>query len=242
MAEKRSDSLRKIKITRGYTEYAEGSVLIEAGKTKVLCNASVSQKVPSFLRGKGKGWVTAEYSLLPRSTSTRVDRESVRGKISGRTMEISRLIGRALRMAVDMEALGENTVQIDCDVIQADGGTRCASITGAMVALCDALGYMKKNKITAEGAEPLKRMIAAVSVGMIDGKPTLDLCYEEDSTAEVDMNVVMDDEGRFVEIQGTAEGEPFSERQLSAMKKMAKGGIEKLIAEQKKSLKKRLRK
>lgn len=230
-------NLRKIKIKRNFIEYPEGSVLIEAGKTKVICNASVEEGVPSFLRGKGKGWLTAEYSLLPRSTSTRVQRESVKGKISGRTQEISRLIGRALRCAVNLEALGENTIHIDCDVIQADGGTRCASITGAMVAVYDAIDWLKKEKIIEAEKEVIKNFVAAVSVGIVDGKAVLDLCYAEDSTAEVDMNVIMTDDKRFVEIQGTAEGEAFSDKQLTTMKNLAAKGIDELIAQQKKMLK-----
>ncbi|MHC4870908.1 MAG: ribonuclease PH [Planctomycetota bacterium] len=230
-------SLRKLKLKRNFIEYPEGSVLIEAGKTKVICNASVDEGVPSFLRGKGKGWLTAEYSLLPRSTSTRVPRESVKGKISGRTQEISRLIGRALRCAVDLESLGENTIHIDCDVIQADGGTRCASITGAMVAVYDAVSWMKKNKLIETDAEVIKNFVAAVSVGIVGGKAVLDLCYTEDSTAEVDMNVIMTDNKRFVEIQGTAEGEAFSDKQLTTMKNLAAKGIAELIAQQKKILK-----
>lgn len=232
----KNNELRKISFKRKFTEYAEGSVLVEAGRTKVICNVSVMEGVPSFLRGKGQGWLTAEYSLLPRSTSTRVQRESVKGKISGRTMEISRLIGRALRCAVNLEALGENTVHIDCDVIQADGGTRCASITGAMVAVYDAVEWMKKKGLIEKKTEVIRNFVAAVSVGIVNGKPTLDLCYEEDSSAEVDMNIIMTDDKRFVEIQGTAEGAAFSESQLSAMKNLAKNGIEKLIKEQKKVL------
>ncbi len=233
---KNNKSLRPIKIKRKFIKYPEGSVLIEVGNTKVICNASVTSRVPSFLKGTGQGWLTAEYSLLPRSTTTRVTRESVKGKISGRTSEISRLIGRALRCAVDMDALGENTIHIDCDVIQADGGTRCASITGAMVAVADAISWMKKNELIEKDANVIKNLVAAVSVGVVDNKPVLDLCYEEDSKAEVDMNIIMTDDNRFVEIQGTAEGEAFSDRQFSIMKNLAKAGIKELIKKQKKVL------
>jgi ribonuclease PH len=229
-------ALRPLRLTRGYTEYAEGSVLIEAGRTRVLCNASVSDGVPSFKRGSGTGWVTAEYSMLPRSTATRSDRESVRGRRGGRTHEISRLVGRALRAAVDLEALGEQTIQLDCDVIQADGGTRCASITGAMVALADALAWCRAEERLPEGAQPLRCFVAAVSVGLIGGKPVLDLCYEEDVAADVDMNVVMTDGGKYVEIQGTAEGAPFSDRQLGRLKKLAADGIGRLVEAQRRAL------
>jgi ribonuclease PH len=229
-------ALRPLRLTRGYTEYAEGSVLIEAGRTRVLCNASVSDGVPSFKRGSGTGWVTAEYSMLPRSTATRSDRESVRGRRGGRTHEISRLVGRALRAAVDLEALGEQTIQLDCDVIQADGGTRCASITGAMVALADALAWCRAEERLPEGAQPLRCFVAAVSVGLIGGKPVLDLCYEEDVAADVDMNVVMTDEGKYVELQGTAEGAPFSDRQLGRLKKLAADGIGRLVEAQRRAL------
>lgn len=228
--------LRPLRITRGYTDFAEGSVLVEAGATRVLCTASVIDTVPPFLRGEGVGWVTAEYSMLPRSTPTRMPRESLRGRPGGRTQEISRLIGRSLRAAVDMEALGEVTVQIDCDVLQADGGTRCASITGGMVALADAVTWMRGERLITGDAEPLKHWIAAVSVGVVDGTPTLDLCYEEDSRAEVDMNVVMTETGRYVEIQGTAEGEPFSDRQLGRLKKLAAAGVAEIIAAQRRAM------
>lgn len=235
MASRKKTSLRKVKITRDFTKHAEGSVLIEQGNTKVICTASVEQSVPPFLRGSGKGWVTAEYGMLPRSTHSRMRRDAKRSSPNGRGIEISRLIGRSLRAAVNLEKLGENSITIDCDVIQADGGTRCASITGGMVALADAINYMLKKGFIAES--PIKNFIAAISVGMIDGSPTLDLDYALDSTAEVDMNVVMTDDGRYVEIQGTAENEPFTESQLNAMRKLAAKGIEELSRKQKRALK-----
>lgn len=228
------NQLRDIRITRRYTKHAEGSVLVEFGDTKVICTASVVNGVPSFLRGQGQGWVTAEYGMLPRSTGTRMDREAARGKQTGRTVEIQRLIGRSLRAAIDMTALGENTINIDCDVIQADGGTRTASITGAWVALADAIAHLKAtNKV--EG-EPLKRAIASVSVGIYQGVPVLDLDYPEDSAADTDMNVVLGDDGGIIEIQGTAEAEPFSETEFAAMLALAKKGIAELHALQKKAL------
>jgi len=215
--------LRDIRLTRRYTKHAEGSVLIEFGDTKVICTASVVNSVPSFLRGKGQGWLTAEYGMLPRSTGTRMDREAARGRQQGRTVEIQRLIGRSLRAAVDLTLLGENTINIDCDVIQADGGTRTASITGAWVALADAIAYLKAtDKVIGE---PLKRAIASVSVGIYQGVPVLDLDYPEDSSADTDMNVVMGDDGGIIEIQGTAEAEPFTEEEFAAMLKLAKQGI-----------------
>lgn len=229
-----NDDLREVRITRNYTKHAEGSVLIEFGDTKVICTASVETKVPSFLRGQGQGWITAEYGMLPRSTGSRMNREAARGKQGGRTVEIQRLIGRSLRAAVDLEALGENTIKIDCDVIQADGGTRTASITGACVALADAINYLK-----AEGkvsGEPLKRMIAAISVGIYEGEAVLDLDYPEDSNAETDMNMVMADDGGMIEIQGTAEGEPFTEAQFAAMLVLAKKGISEINELQKAAL------
>ena len=217
------NQLRDIRITRHYTKHAEGSVLVEFGDTKVICTASVVNSVPSFLRGKGQGWLTAEYGMLPRSTGTRMDREAARGKQQGRTVEIQRLIGRSLRAAVDLNALGENTIHVDCDVIQADGGTRTASITGAWVALADAIAHLKAaDKVTGE---PLKRAIASVSVGIYQGVPVLDLDYPEDSSADTDMNVVMGNDGGIIEIQGTAEAEPFTEEEFSAMLKLAKQGI-----------------
>lgn len=217
------DQPRVVSITRHYTKHAEGSVLIAFGDTKVICTASVDNSVPSFLRGQGRGWVTAEYGMLPRSTGSRMNREAARGKQTGRTVEIQRLIGRSLRAAIDLGALGEHTVTIDCDVIQADGGTRTAAITGACVALADAL-----NHLVAQGklkASPLKRMIASVSVGIYNGNPVLDLDYPEDSAADTDMNVVLADDGGIIEIQGTAEGEPFSEVEFSQMLSLAKSGI-----------------
>lgn len=225
---------RDIKITRHYTAYAEGSVLIEVGNTKVLCNASVSSSVPHFLKGKGKGWVTAEYSMLPRATHSRNQREASKGKQGGRTLEIQRLIGRSLRAAVDLDALGENMITIDCDVIQADGGTRTASITGACVALVDALNWMvSEGKIKKS---PLKQMVAAVSVGIYQGTPVCDLDYAEDSNAETDMNIVMTETGGMIEIQGTAEEGVFSHEQLLAMLSLAKTSINTLVNEQKKAL------
>jgi ribonuclease PH len=234
-AKRKPESLRKVTITRGFTRHAEGSVLIEQGATRVLCTASVETRVPPFLRGTGKGWVTAEYGMLPRSTHSRMRRESRSSKPNSRGLEISRLIGRSLRAAVALDALGEVSITIDCDVLQADGGTRCASVTGAMVALVDALNWMKAKGMVKE--LPLKHMIAAVSVGVVDGKPILDLDYELDCTADVDMNVVMTEDGRYVEVQGTAEAEPFSDRQLTAMRKLAAAGIASLIRAQKRALK-----
>ena len=222
--------LRPIKITRNFTEYAEGSVLIECGKTKVICTATVEDSVPRWLKGSGQGWVTAEYSLLPRSTQTRVSREAAKGKQTGRTVEIQRLIGRALRAVVDLEALGERSITIDCDVIQADGGTRTASITGAFVALAEALATIYDPKKPF----PLKDFMAAISVGISkDNEPILDLCYEEDSTAIADMNIVMTGEGHFVEIQGTGEKQPFTHEQFSKMLAYAQKGIDELISYQK---------
>jgi ribonuclease PH len=228
------NQLRDIRITRRYTKHAEGSVLVEFGDTKVICTASVVNSVPGFLRGKGQGWLTAEYGMLPRSTGTRMDREAARGKQQGRTVEIQRLIGRSLRAAVDLNALGENTINIDCDVIQADGGTRTASITGAWVALADAIAHLKAtDKVVGE---PLKRAIASVSVGIYQGVPVLDLDYPEDSSADTDMNVVMADDGGIIEIQGTAEAEPFTEEEFAAMLKLAKQGIAELHELQRKAL------
>lgn len=228
------NQLRPVKITRNYTKHAEGSVLVEFGDTKVICTASVVNSVPSFLKGQGQGWLTAEYGMLPRSTGTRMDREAARGKQQGRTVEIQRLIGRSLRAAVDLHALGENTIHLDCDVIQADGGTRTASITGAWVALADAIHVLKtQGRVTGE---PLKRAIASISVGIYQGFPVLDLDYPEDSAADTDMNVVMADDGGIIEIQGTAEAEPFTEEQFAAMLKLAKDGISELHTIQKASL------
>lgn len=228
------DQLHTVRITRHYTRHAEGSVLVEFGDTKVICTASVTSGVPRFMKGEGRGWVTAEYGMLPRSTGSRMDREAARGKQGGRTVEIQRLIGRSLRAAIDTKKLGENTIVIDCDVIQADGGTRTASITGACVALADAITFMQKKKMIAEN--PMVRMIASVSVGVYEGEAVLDLDYLEDSSAETDMNVVMGEDGGFIEIQGTAEGAPFSETQFQAMLVLAKKGITELLAEQKAAL------
>lgn len=229
-----TDQLRDVRITRNFTKHAEGSVLVEFGDTKVICTASVETSVPPFLRGKGQGWVTAEYGMLPRSTGSRMIREAAKGKQQGRTVEISRLIGRSLRAAIDLTALGENTITIDCDVIQADGGTRTASITGACVAMVDAINWLKaKGKVKGE---PLKQMIAAVSVGIYNGEAVLDLDYAEDSTAETDLNVIMTENGGFVEIQGTAEGEAFTPDELNAMLALAQKAIGELSAKQKEAL------
>jgi ribonuclease PH len=225
------DELRKVTVTPGFIAHPAGSVLIEMGGTRVLCAASVEEGVPRFMADQGRGWVTAEYGMLPASTHTRSDREAARGKVGGRTMEIQRLIGRSLRGVVDMEALGERTVRIDCDVIQADGGTRTASITGAWIALGLACGKLQKEGLVT--SDPLTEPVAAISVGVIDGVPMLDLCYSEDSTADVDMNVVMTGGGEFVEVQGTAEGVPFSRDTLGAMTDLAWRGIEELVALQK---------
>ena len=231
---RRPDELRAVRITRRYTRHAEGSVLIECGDTKVLCTASVEEKVPGFLKGRGQGWVTAEYGMLPRSTNTRMDREAARGKQSGRTQEIQRLIGRALRAVVDMKALGERTIQIDCDVIQADGGTRTASITGAYVALQDAVTFLLDKKLIA--ATPIQDAVAAVSVGIYKGVPVLDLDYAEDSNCDTDMNVVMTGKGGMVEVQGTAEGVPFTRDELDALLEHAQNGIGQLIVAQRAAL------
>jgi ribonuclease PH len=229
-----ADELRGIKITKNFLNTAEGSVLIEMGDTKVICTASIEEKVPPFLRDQKKGWVTGEYSMLPRSTSTRMVRESSRGKVGGRTHEIQRLIGRSMRSVVDLNALGERTVWIDCDVIQADGGTRTAAITGAFVALKDAVNTLLANGTITQ--QPIKDYVAAISVGIIEGEPRLDLCYAEDSNAEVDMNIVMTGSGKFIEVQGTAETEPFSGEHLQKMVGLASVGINKLIAVQKETL------
>ena len=229
-----NNQLRPVTITRNYTKHAEGSVLVEFGDTKVLCTATVEAKVPSFLRGKGSGWITAEYGMLPRSTGSRMRRESAAGKQGGRTVEIQRLIGRSLRAAVDLEALGEISITIDCDVIQADGGTRTASITGACVALVDALnGLVDAGKLSTS---PLVHMIAAVSVGIYEGEVVLDLDYAEDAVAETDMNVIMTSAGGFIEVQGTAEGAPFSADELTGLLASAQAGIESLLAIQLKAL------
>lgn len=230
------DQLRTISITRGWSSQAEGSALIEFGNTRVLCTASLTAGVPRWLKGEGKGWVTAEYAMLPRATNTRNDRESVKGKIGGRTHEISRLIGRSLRSVIDTRALGENTVVLDCDVLQADGGTRTAAITGAYVALADALAWAKENKLVARDASPLLDTVAAVSVGIIDGVPMLDLPYVEDVRAETDMNVVVTGSGKFVEVQGTAEGAPFDRAELDALLDLALLGTSQLAEIQRETL------
>ena len=225
-----ANELRPVTIERGWSEQAEGSALISFGRTKVLCTASFTNGVPRWLSGKGKGWVTAEYAMLPRSTNDRMDRESVKGKIGGRTHEISRLIGRSLRAVVDTKALGENTLVIDCDVLQADGGTRTAAITGAYVALADAIEWGRTKGFIGKNAKPLIDSVAAVSVGIIDGEPLLDLAYVEDVRAETDMNVVVTGRGLFVEVQGTAEGAPFDRRELDALLDLAVGGAVDLTA------------
>ena len=228
------DALREVRITRNYIKHADGSVLIEVGGTKLICTASIEEGVPRFLRDTGTGWVTAEYSMLPRSTHSRRTRESSSGKVGGRTHEIQRLIGRSLRAVVDMRALGERTIWVDCDVIQADGGTRTAAITGGLVCLADALKYAKDCGLVEK--VPLHDLVAAVSVGIVDGKPLLDLAYEEDFAAEVDMNVVMTGSGKFVEVQGTAESQPFGQDDLDSLIGLARGGIEKLIQMQRAQL------
>ncbi|MCJ7858243.1 ribonuclease PH [Corynebacterium kalidii] len=228
------DQLRNVRVTRGFTTNPAGSVLVEFGDTRVMCTASVSEGVPRFKRDSGEGWLTAEYAMLPSATAERMQREAVKGKVKGRTQEISRLVGRSLRAAVDLRALGENTVNIDCDVLQADGGTRTASITGAYVALADALAVLKKRGVMP--GEPLLAPVAAVSVGIVDGVACLDLPYEEDSRADVDMNVVMTEQGRFVEIQGTGENAEFSRDELSVMLDLAEGGLRELTALQRAAL------
>ena len=228
------DQLRNINFTCGYTKHAEGSVLVEFGDTRVLCTASVENRVPRFLKGKGEGWVTAEYGMLPRSTHERMGREASRGKQGGRTLEIQRLIGRSLRAAVDMNALGENTITLDCDVLQADGGTRTASITGGFVALSIAIENMLKKGLIKKN--PLHGQVASVSVGIYQGVPVLDLDYKEDSSAETDMNVVMNDSGAFIEVQGTAEGHAFRRDELDVMLELAGGGITDLLAKQREAL------
>lgn len=226
--------LRNISITRNFTCHAEGSVLVSFGNTRVICTASVEKGVPRFMRGEGRGWVTAEYGMLPRSTGSRMGREASRGKQGGRTVEIQRLIGRSLRAALDLSRLGENTITIDCDVIQADGGTRTASITGACVALVDAITYLQREKLIT--GDPLLQMIASVSVGIYQGVPVLDLDYPEDSAADTDMNVIMGETGGFIEVQGTAEGAPFAREELDGMLDLAASGIDELIAMQKAAL------
>jgi len=225
---RQADEMRAVRITRNYTKHAEGSVLIEFGDTKVICTASVEERVPGFLRGKGQGWVTAEYGMLPRSTGSRMRREASSGKQGGRTMEIQRLIGRALRAGINLEVLGENTISLDCDVIQADGGTRTASITGAWVALNDAIQHLLDKKAIMKN--PLHHQIASVSVGIYNGTAVLDLDYAEDSNAETDMNVVMNSDNGFIEVQGTAEGHPYSKDELNSMLELAEKGITELFA------------
>jgi ribonuclease PH len=232
--ERRPDELRPVTITRSWLDHAEGSVLVEYGKTRVLCAASVTQGVPRWRRGSGLGWVTAEYAMLPRATNTRSDRESVKGRIGGRTHEISRLVGRSLRSVIDYKALGENTIVLDCDVLQADGGTRTAAITGAYVALADAVTWLRNAGSLA--GEPLTGSVAAVSVGIVGGEPMLDLCYEEDVAADTDMNVVMTGEGAYVEVQGTAEAEPFDRKQLDTLLDLAATGCAELTAAQRRAL------
>ncbi len=231
---RKPDELRAIRLTRAYTRHPEGSVLVEFGDTRVLCTASVEERVPPFLRDTGRGWVTAEYGMLPRATNTRGEREAARGKQSGRTQEIQRLIGRSLRAVVDLSSLGARTIQVDCDVLQADGGTRTAAITGAFVALHDALMWLKEKGLIA--SLPVKDFVAAVSVGIYKGTPVLDLDYAEDSACGTDMNVVMTGSGRFVELQGTAEGEPFTSSEMNALVVLAEKGIRELIAVQQRSL------
>jgi ribonuclease PH len=233
-SERHPDQMRQVRITRGYTRHAEGSVLVEFGDTKVICTASVLERQPPHLKGTPRGWVTAEYGMLPRSTNTRSDREAARGKQSGRTQEIQRLIGRSLRAVVDLTQLGERTIHLDCDVIQADGGTRTASITGAYVALQDAVGVLTAKRLIARS--PVREPIAAVSVGVYQGVPVLDLDYLEDSACDTDMNVVMTGSGGIVEIQGTAEGEPFTREEMDAMMALADKGIRELVAAQKAAL------
>lgn len=231
---RQANELRQVNITRNYTKHAEGSVLVEFGDTKVLCTASVEERIPPFLRGSGEGWVTAEYGMLPRSTGSRMQREAARGKQGGRTMEIQRLIGRSLRAAINLKALGERSITIDCDVIQADGGTRTASITGAFVALQDAINHLIKTKKLKKS--PLFGEVAAISVGIYEGTPVLDLDYAEDSSAETDMNVVMNDAGAYIELQGTAEGHAFRADELQSMLDLAGHGIEQLMIKQREAL------
>ncbi len=230
------DETREVRITRGWLDHAEGSVLVEFGRTRVLCAASFTEGVPRWLKGKGTGWVTAEYAMLPRATNTRSDRESVKGRIGGRTHEISRLIGRSLRAVIDTKALGENTIILDCDVLQADGGTRTAAITGAYVALADAIADARAKGLIGRNAEPLTGSVAAVSVGIVGGEAVLDLDYEEDVTAGTDMNVVMTGDGRYIEVQGTAEGQPFERALLDELLELAAKGCADLTAAQREAL------
>jgi ribonuclease PH len=231
---RRPDELRAIRLTRNFTKHAEGAVLVEFGETRVICTASIEEKIPQFLKGKGQGWITAEYGMLPRATHTRTNREATSGKQGGRTLEIQRLIGRSLRAAVDLKLLGERAITIDCDVIQADGGTRTASITGGCVALIDAIQRLRERKLIA--ADPLRGLVASISAGVYQGKPVLDLDYAEDSAADTDMNFVMNDQGGFIEVQGTAEGAAFTSEQMLAMTALAQAGIRELIAIQKQAL------
>ncbi|WP_031509495.1 ribonuclease PH [Streptomyces megasporus] len=231
-----AEQLRPVTIERGWSKHAEGSVLIAFGDTKVLCTASLTEGVPRWRKGSGEGWVTAEYAMLPRSTNTRGDRESVRGRIGGRTHEISRLIGRSLRAVVDLKALGENTIVLDCDVLQADGGTRTAAITGAYVALADAITWARDNKLVRAKAQPLTGTVSAISVGIVNGTPLLDLCYEEDVNAETDMNIVCTGDGRFVEVQGTAEGTPFARTELDTLLDLGVAGCAQLDTLQRQAL------
>ncbi|EGG47972.1 MULTISPECIES: ribonuclease PH [Streptomyces] len=230
------EQLRPVSLARGWSKHAEGSVLVAFGDTRVLCTASFTEGVPRWRKGSGEGWVTAEYSMLPRATNTRGDRESVRGRIGGRTHEISRLIGRSLRAVIDYKALGENTIVLDCDVLQADGGTRTAAITGAYVALADAVSWAQGRKLIKAGRRPLTDTVSAVSVGIVGGAPLLDLCYEEDVRADTDMNVVCTGDGRFVEVQGTAEAEPFDRKELNALLDLAVAGCGDLAAAQRAAL------
>lgn len=231
---RRADEMRPIKIIRPYLKHPEGSVLIEIGDTRVICTATIEEKVPQWLKGRGQGWVTAEYSMLPRSSATRIIREASTGRIGGRTHEIQRLIGRSLRSVTDLRGFGERTIWIDCDVIQADGGTRTASITGAFIALTDALRFMKDRGMIKN--LPLRDFVAAVSVGVVEGKVVLDLNYDEDSTADVDMNIVMTGKGRFIEVQGTAEAVPFTGEEMGKMTSLAEEGVSRLVARQKEIL------
>jgi len=233
-SQRKPDQMRPISFVRNFTQYAEGSVLTAFGNTKVLCNASIAEGVPRFLRDSNQGWITAEYGMLPRATHDRVEREAVRGKQSGRTSEIQRLIGRSLRAIVDLKKLGAFTITVDCDVIQADGGTRTAAISGACVAVIDAIHHLQRKKVIT--SDPLKHLVAGVSVGIYNGIPVLDLDYAEDSSAHTDMNIVMTDAGSFIEIQGTAEGATFQEHELSALIELAKKGIQQIVNEQKKVL------
>jgi ribonuclease PH len=229
-----ASALRPVRFTRGFTKHAEGSVLVEMGETRVLCTASVEEKLPQWLKGRGQGWVTAEYGMLPRATNTRGSREAASGKQTGRTQEIQRLVGRSLRSVTDLAKLGERQITLDCDVLQADGGTRCASITGAMVALADAVAGLRKSGLLK--ADPLRDFVAAVSVGIVDGMPVLDLDYAEDSACGTDMNVVMTGAGHFVEVQGTAEGAPFTREEMAAMLDLASSGIAELVRLQREAL------